>query len=68
MKGVPKMSFENSLKKIDGIIEELSSGEIPLEEALEKYKSGADELARCRKMLENAEKTVMKITSSEDLE
>lgn len=62
------MSFEKTLEKIDGIIEDLSSGDIPLEEALELYKSGADELAKCRKMLENAEKTVMKITSSEELE
>lgn len=62
------MSFEKSLKKIDDIIENLSSGEVPLEEALELYRSGADELAKCKKMLENAEKTVMKVTSAEDME
>lgn len=63
-----KMNFEESIGRTDRIIEQLSSGDIPLEEAIELYKAGADELAACRKMLENAEKTVMKITSAEDLE
>lgn len=62
------MSFEQSMKNVDEIIGKLSSGDVPLEDALELYKSGADELAKCRKMLENAEKSVMKITSAEELE
>lgn len=61
------MNFENSVKKIDEIIAKLSSGDIPLDEAIEIYKSGADELALCKKMLDNAEKTIMKVTSAEDL-
>ena len=61
------MNFEQSVKKVDEIIGKLSEGDIPLEEAIELYKSGADELARCRKIIENAEKEVMKVTSSEEL-
>lgn len=62
------MNFENSVKKIDEIISKLSSGDVPLEEAIEMYKNGMDELSACRRMLDNAEKTVMKITSAEDME
>lgn len=62
------MNFENSVKKIDEIIAKLSVGDVPLEEAIEMYKEGTEELASCRKMLENAEKTVMKITSAEDIQ
>ncbi|MCM1523931.1 MAG: exodeoxyribonuclease VII small subunit [Ruminococcus sp.] len=61
------MSFEKSVKEIDQIIERLSSGDIPLEEAAELYKKGALELDKCSKLLEQAEKSVMKITSSEEM-
>ena len=40
---------------------------IPLEEAIELYKSGADELAKCRRLLEDAEKAVMTVKSAEEL-
>lgn len=61
------MSFEKSIERVDNIIGRLSEGEVPLEEAIELYKSGATELAKCRKLLEEAEKAVMTVTSAEEL-
>ena len=61
------MSFEKSVKHVDEIIGRLSEGDIPLEEAVELYKSGTDELAKCKKLLDEAEKAVMKVTSAEEL-
>ena len=61
------MSFEKSVKRVDEIIEKLSSGDVPLEEAIELYKNGADELAKCRRILEDAEKAVMTVKSAEEL-
>ncbi len=61
------MSFEKSITSVDRIIDKLSSGDVPLEEAIELYKTAAGELAQCRKMLENAEKEVLKVTSAEDI-
>lgn len=61
------MSFEKSVKHVDEIIGRLSEGDIPLEEAVELYKSGIDELAKCKKLLDEAEKSVMKVTSAEEL-
>lgn len=61
------MSFEKSVKRVDEIIEKLSSGDVPLEEAIELYKNGADELAKCRRLLEDAEKAVMTVKSAEEL-
>ena len=61
------MSFEKSVKRVDEIIETLSSGDVPLEEAIELYKNGADELAKCRRLLEDAEKAVMTVKSAEEL-
>ncbi len=62
------MNFEKSIGMVDEIIAKLSGGEVSLEEAISLYKEGADELAKCRRLLENAEKTVMKVTSAEELE
>lgn len=61
------MNFENSVKKVDGIISKLSAGVVPLDEAIELYKTGAKELADCKKQLDEAEKAVMKVTCAEDL-
>lgn len=61
------MNFEKSMQTVDEIISKLSSGDVPLEEAVELYQTGAKELAGCRRLLENAEKSVMKITGSEEL-
>lgn len=65
VKGMVKMSFEDSVKKIEDIIKQLSEGEIPLGEAVELYKQGTDELAACRKELDSAK---MKIISAQDIE
>ena len=35
------MNFENSVKKVDEIISKLSAGDVPLDEAIELYKTGA---------------------------
>ncbi|MBQ5332361.1 MAG: exodeoxyribonuclease VII small subunit [Oscillospiraceae bacterium] len=61
------MSFEKSVERVDEIIGKLSEGDVPLEEAIELYKTGASELAKCRKLLEEAEKAVMTVTSAEEL-
>ena len=61
------MSFEGSIKRVDEIIGKLSEGTVSLEEAIELYKSGAEELAKCQKLLEEAEKAVMTVTSAEEL-
>ena len=62
------MDFENTLRSVDEIIAKLSEGDIPLEEAVEIYKKGAKQISDCRKMLENAQKEALKITSGEDME
>jgi len=61
------MNFEDSMKKVDEIILRLSSGDVPLDEAIELYKAGAKELADCKGRLDEAKKAVMRVTSAEDL-
>lgn len=62
------MNFENSMKKVDEIISKLSDGDVSLEDAISLCKNGADELNRCRKMLDEAENIIMKVSYAEDID
>lgn len=49
------ISFEKSLEKLKGIVEDLESGDLPLKESLEKFQNGIDIIKQCYKELETTE-------------
>lgn len=49
------MNFEQSIKRLDEIINKLESNETSLEESIELYGEGTAILGSCRKQLESAE-------------
>lgn len=49
------MNFEQSIKKLDEIINKLENNEISLEESMILYRDGVELLGNCRKQLETAE-------------
>ena len=49
------MNFEQSIKRLDEIINKLESNETSLEESIELYGEGTALLGSCRKQLESAE-------------
>lgn len=57
-----KESFESNLINLEKIVSELESGQLSLEESLEKYKKGIDLVKKCNTIIENAEKEVQKLT------
>ncbi|MGH9397387.1 MAG: exodeoxyribonuclease VII small subunit [Terriglobia bacterium] len=48
-------SFENNLERLNAIVEQMESVEIPLEKALELYEEGMKLSTVCQKQLEEAE-------------
>ncbi|GBR73578.1 exodeoxyribonuclease VII small subunit [Candidatus Termititenax aidoneus] len=56
------MSFETDLKKLEEIVEDLSSGEKTLDAALELYKAGLTLTKKCHDYLKGVEKEVKAIT------
>ena len=52
------VSFENTLHDLEDIIDTLESGEIPLEQAMEKFGEGVKLSNECQKALNDAEKKV----------
>lgn len=61
-----EMKFEEALKKLEKIVEELENGSISLESALEKYKEGIELSQLCSKKLEAAKKKVEILIKSQD--
>lgn len=51
-------SFELSLDTLEKTVRELESGSLSLDDALSAYERGVGLLARCRKLLEVAERKV----------
>jgi exodeoxyribonuclease VII small subunit len=54
----PPPSFEAGLQKLESIVKEMESGELPLERALELFERGMKLSDACRKQLEEAESRV----------
>lgn len=50
--------FEDALKKLEKIVAEMESGEIPLDESLKRYEEGIKLSRFCLKKLEEAEKKI----------
>jgi exodeoxyribonuclease VII small subunit len=61
-----EMKFEDGLKKLEKIVNDLEAGDIPLDEALEKYEEGIKLSRMCAKRLELAKKKVEILLKSED--
>ena len=57
-----KENFETSLMNLEKIVTELESGNLSLEDSLERYKQGIDLIKNCNKLIEDAEKEVDKLT------
>lgn len=49
-----KNTLEATMKKLDTIVRELESGDIPLEKAVELYSEGVKLSAVCRKQIDEA--------------
>ena len=53
-------NFEESLENLEKIVKALEKGDVPLDEAIEKFNEGMKYASVCNEILENATKTVTK--------
>lgn len=61
-----KLSFEESLAKLEEIAEQIEQGEIGLEESISRYEEGMNLVKHCRDVLEKAELRIQKIQEKAD--
>lgn len=58
-------TFDESLTELEKIVEKLEQGDIPLEEALDKFQEGIMLSRELKKTLRDAEETLAKIVTSD---
>jgi len=59
-------SFEESLKKLESIVEQLEKGELALEDSLKLFEQGVGLSAACKKELDEAEGKVQILIKQRD--
>ena len=55
------MEFEKSLKELEKMSEQMSSGQLGLKESIETFKKGMQLIEKCRKEISQAEQSVKKL-------
>lgn len=59
-----EMTFEQAKEKLDGIVEKLSDGNLPIEEMVKLYEEGAELSKYCLSLLAQYEGRLEKVDSS----
>lgn len=61
-----KLSFEESVARLDEIVKHLESDDLPLSESLTMFEEGTKLIAECTKLLDEAEQKVVKLKKGAD--
>ena len=61
-----KLSFEESLSRLDEIVRHLEKGDLPLSESLKLFEEGTALLASASTMLDEAEQNVVRLRKGAD--
>lgn len=61
-KPIEEMSFEDAIRELENVVTKLDRGDVPLEDAIALYETGAKLKARCETKLREAEEKVAQIT------
>jgi exodeoxyribonuclease VII small subunit len=59
-------TFEESLKKLESIVEQLEKGDLALEDSLKLFEEGVNLSAACKQELETAEGKVQMLVKQRD--
>ena len=57
-----KKTFEDALAQLQGIVDELEDGDLPLEKAIRKFEEGMKVSKFCSERLDEAEKRMTQLT------
>ena len=66
MTGKKKINLEKSLADLEDLVEELESGDLPLEKAMKKFEDGIKLTRNCQAALKEAEQKVEILLKSAD--
>ena len=63
---MPKKTFEQAMRQIDKIVQELESGDLALEKAMQRFEEGIKLSKFCSAKLDETEKKITLLTGSAD--
>lgn len=63
-----KLSFEQSMARLDEIVRHLEKGDMPLNDSLALFEEGTSLIRSCEKQLDEAEQKVVKLRKGPDRE
>lgn len=61
-----KLSFEESMTRLEQIVRSMERGDVALEESLKLFQEGTELVKDCQKLLEEAQLQVKKIMTAPD--
>ncbi|MCF7687232.1 MAG: exodeoxyribonuclease VII small subunit [Cephaloticoccus sp.] len=61
-----KLSFEDALANLEGIVESMEAGDVPLADLLAKFEEGSKLLKICETRLKDAELKIEQLKKSKD--
>jgi exodeoxyribonuclease VII small subunit len=62
-----KLSFEDAMKKLEGLVKELESGQLELQQSIAKYQEGIELTKYCHDLLKSAESIVVKMMKDDEI-
>ena len=60
-----KNTFEEQLEKLEKIVKDLENGDVPLDDAINKWSEGMKLANDCNEILENANETITKALNND---
>ncbi len=63
---MPKQTFEEAMKQLEQIVQELESGDLPIEKAMKKFEQGMQLSKFCSEKLDETEKRVTMLLQDAD--
>jgi exodeoxyribonuclease VII small subunit len=63
---ITKLTFEQAIKELTGIVGKIEQGDIALQDSLQQYEKGMALIKHCRKILQEAEKRIEKIAEEQE--
>lgn len=64
-KPVNEMSFEDAMRALEQVVNQLERGDVPLDDSIKLYERGAELKKRCEAKLKEAEAKVAAITTDD---
>ena len=61
-----KKGFEESMERLEAIVEELENGEFSLDESIKKFEEGLELGKKCRELLDKADAKIKLLVEGDD--